>query len=69
MRTITIICLVAVIIPLSLLFTWLTWPVKDFIRELRYVNCEISRTTKKEKKYWIRRRRRLILSIIPFVPY
>jgi len=42
----------------------------DAIRhELRRINLEIGRTSGKEKRYWKRRRRRLIWSILPFVRY
>ena len=41
----------------------------DFSRELRYLNCEINRTVGEERRRWIRKRRRLWLSIIPFVKY
>ena len=42
----------------------------DTIRhELRLINLEIGRTSGKEKRYWKRRRRRLIWSILPFVKY
>ena len=40
-----------------------------FISELRQLNNEILRTTGEEKKHWIRRRRRLWLSLIPFIKY
>ncbi len=41
----------------------------DFSQELKYINCEIHRTYGPERRYWIRRRRRLWLSLIPFVKY
>lgn len=40
-----------------------------FSRELRYLNMEIKRTQGRERKYYIRQRRRLWLSLIPFVKY
>ena len=43
--------------------------INDFSRELRYLNNEIGRTTGAERKHWIRQRRRLWLSLIPFVKY
>ncbi len=39
-----------------------------FFRELQYLNMEISRTTGSEREYWLKERRRLWLSLIPFVP-
>ena len=41
----------------------------DFSQELKYINCEIQRNTGAERRYWIRKRRRLWLSLIPFVKY
>lgn len=41
----------------------------DFSRELKSVNMEIQRTSGGERHYWKRQRRRLWLSLIPFVPY
>lgn len=43
--------------------------INDFMIELKYVNTEISRTRGLEQRYWIHRRRRLWLSIIPFIKY
>lgn len=39
----------------------------EFTSELRYLNAEIKRTQGKEKRYWICQRRKLWLSIIPFI--
>lgn len=43
--------------------------INDFSQELKYINCEINRTYGGERRYWKRQRRRLWLSLIPFVPY
>lgn len=43
--------------------------LSDFSRELKTINMEIHRTTGGERRYWKRQRRRLWLSLIPFVPY
>jgi hypothetical protein len=40
-----------------------------FVQELKYMNIEIRRTSGAERKRWIRQRRRLWLSLIPFVKY
>ena len=40
-----------------------------FRRELRYLNNEIARTDGEERRHYMRRRRRLWLSLIPFVKY
>ena len=43
--------------------------INEFSQELKYLNNEIGRTSGEERRYWIRRRRQLWLSIIPFVKY
>lgn len=43
--------------------------INDFSQELRYLNNEIRRTYGAERRHWIRQRRRLWLSLIPFVRY
>lgn len=43
--------------------------VNDFSHELRYLNNEIGRTDGEEREHYIRQRRRLWLSLIPFVKY
>lgn len=43
--------------------------IHAFIRELRYLNTEIARTTGVQRQHWLRLRRRLWLSLIPFVRY
>lgn len=58
--------LIGVLVLLLLLsIPWLTW----FCRELRFLNMEIQRNHGKEKERWKRRKRRLWLSLIPFVKY
>ena len=41
----------------------------EFSRDLKYINYEISRTEGDERRYWLCQRRRLWLSLIPFVKY
>ncbi len=41
----------------------------EFSRELRYINSEIARTVGSERRYWLQQRRKLWLSLIPFVRY
>lgn len=43
--------------------------VYGFSMELRYLNVEIGRTEGEECRHYMRRRRRLWLSLIPFVRY
>ena len=40
-----------------------------FFRELKYLKSEIHRTRGKERERWKRRKRRLLLSLLPFVKY
>ncbi len=43
--------------------------INSFSSELKYLNNEIRRTRGAERRHWIRERRRLWLSIIPFIKY
>ena len=54
---------------LILLLIGLAQFINDFSRELRYLNNEIRRTDGAERRHWIHQRRRLWLSLIPFVKY
>ena len=60
--------IVAAFFLILLLFGLMSF-INDFSSELKYINCEIHRTTGSERRYWIRKRRRLWLSLIPFVKY
>ena len=40
-----------------------------FRRELKLLRSEIGRTKGREQKYWIKRRRKLWFSLLPFVRY
>lgn len=60
--------IIAVFFMILMLYGILSFII-DFRRELRYLNCEIQRTTGAERKRWIRKRRKLWLSLIPFVRY
>ena len=40
-----------------------------FTQELKHLNNEIGRTTGREQKHWKKRKKRLLLSIIPFIRY
>ena len=42
---------------------------RDFREELEDIKYEISISKGREREWWIRRRRRLWLSILPFVKY
>ena len=43
--------------------------LSDFFRELRYLNKEIACTAGEERRYWLQQRRRLWLSLLPFIKY
>lgn len=58
-----------VLLVLPILIVMLTLYLTAFTKELRYVNEEIARTEGTERRYWLHRRRRLWLSLIPFVKY
>lgn len=66
---ITVLIVVIGAVFVFLLIYALTLFFADFIKELKYINCEIQRTRGGERKYWKRQRRRLWLSLIPFVKY
>lgn len=42
---------------------------KEFSATLYYLNMEIKRTNGMDRSHWIRQRRRLWLSLIPFIKY
>lgn len=50
-----------------LLLIGLVYSLTKFSQELRYINSEIKRSSKSERKHWIRKRRRLWLSLLPFM--
>jgi hypothetical protein len=60
--------LIAVLVLIGLAI-WLARFVENFSKELRYLNMEIGRTEGRERMHYLRRRRRLWLSLIPFVKY
>ena len=70
MSNISILVLVVfAILALPIIIILIVIHIHEFIQELRYLNTEIARTTGSHRKHWIRRRRRLWLSLIPFVRY
>ncbi len=60
--------LIAIIVLLILIVVFAQF-INEFSRELKYLNNEIRRTTGDERKHWRRQKRRLLLSLIPFVKY
>ncbi len=66
---IIVLCVIVIIPMLIGMLIGLAIFINDFSRELKYLNNEIGRTTGAERRHWIRQRRRLWLSLIPFVKY
>ncbi len=64
-----IIIALVVLIALALIVVGSVLFYNDFSRELQHLNTEIRRTEGEELDYWKKRRRRLWLSILPFVKY
>lgn len=60
---------IAAVFFLSLIVFGFTSFLSDFSLELKYLNMEIGRTEGAERKYYIRQRRKLWLSLLPFVKY
>ena len=63
-----VIILVSIGIGCIALVVFAKW-LLDFQAELRYLGNEIHRTEGREKMYWIHKRRKLWLSLLPFVKY
>lgn len=67
---VTLMCILAGMVMVLVLGIGTASSVMQFRRELRYINDEIARSHHRgERRYWEKRRRRLWLSIIPFVRY
>ena len=60
-----VLVVLAVVVFLAVFLPWL----RDFRHEMRYINMEIQRNRGREREHWIKRKRRLWLSILPFVKY
>ncbi len=56
---------VAIIIAL-ILFGAIRSVIEGFLPDLRHLNNEIGRTTGRERKHYIKKRRKLWLSLLPF---
>ena len=59
----------AVTILLILLCLWAVPLIVSFRDELKYINMEIQRTEGRERAHWEKKRRKLWLSLLPFVRY
>ncbi len=63
-----LIILFGAVFSVALLVKIAMW-LNDFQKEMKYLNNEIRRTDGEERRYWISRKHRLWLSVIPFVRY
>ena len=61
--------LFVILVVIALLLLIFSRRIMWFFQELKYINDEIRRNDGREKARWKRRKRRLFLSIIPFVKY
>lgn len=59
---------VLIFICVAIIWRFALW-FHGFNRILKELKIEIQRTKDKEQKYWIRKKRRLWLSLLPFVRY
>lgn len=62
---IVLIVLLLLFVLLACSMPWIRW----FKQELKYINSEINRNEGREKARWQRRKKRLLMSLIPFVKY
>ena len=53
----------------GVLIVFLVIRLPEFKRELWYINMEIERSDEEEKLVWKKKKRKLLLSLIPFVRY
>ena len=58
----------ALLMGIPILAAFAKW-ILLFNEELEYLKNQIRKTEGREKRYWIRKRRRLWMSIFPFVRY
>ncbi len=60
--------IVIVFLGCMFLISFVNWLLR-FQRELKLLRSEIGRTKGREQQYWIRKRRKLWFSLLPFVRY
>jgi len=63
-----IIVIVIVFLGCMILARFVNW-ILTFRRELKLLRSEIGRTKGREQRYWIKKRRKLWFSLLPFVRY
>ena len=61
--------LITLFITVGAVLAWIVLGLADFRWELRRLNMEIARTSGDEQKMWRALRRRLWLSLLPFIKY
>ena len=59
---------VGVIILAALILNFVEWH-RAFSGELKHINSEIERTDGRERAYWKKKKKRLLLSLLPFFKY
>ena len=62
------IIIAGIVLGLSLIF-YLIATLSGFFKELSYLNMEIGRASEKRRAYYMKKKKRLYLSLIPFVRY
>ena len=65
-RSIILIFVAIAIVLLFILMISIIIRIEEFQNKLKYIKLEINRTRGVERKYWIRRKRRLWLSLFLF---
>ncbi len=59
---------VGVIVLAALILNLIEWH-RAFSSELKHINNEIQRTDGRARAYWKKKKKRLLLSLIPFIKY
>lgn len=62
------VCVMLLVILIPVLINFVRFLI-DFSGELKYLKSEIERSSGHERKYWKKKRRKLWLSLLPFVKY
>ena len=68
-NSVTLLLWILCILALPIVILLVVVRISEFTQELRYLNTEIHRTSGEQRRHWLRRRRRLWLSLIPFIRY
>ena len=68
-KTSTVLIVIIAVFFVVLLFYGLVVFLNEFSMELKYLNNEIRRTRGEDRKHWQRQKRKLWLSLFPFIKY